>query len=248
MLLMNDGWWALVSWDCIDFEDGLVKNCNICPNWHICHITSILWLCFIDFGRHIIVTVVEAVVDTWENSFDYERSVDCKLCSTVNVWLGRFIQLSAWRLPAQEAPSVSPIIMLLNAADNNNLDIAFNAVYTLGAEAGKEKGGMKKKKESGVVWRRGPQTSFYELGCRKHSGGEWRVIRRRALFRAHSGARFSDKLSTSWFLVPKLSTTATWSQGLYTLSCKWKVHAPTSGLNRLTYPKDAKVQGTQDLI
>ena len=57
--------------------------------------------------------------------------------------------------------------MLLNAADNNNLDIAFNAVYTLGAEAGKEK-----KKESGVVWRRGPQTSFYELGCRKHSGGE----------------------------------------------------------------------------
>ena len=64
--------------------------------------------------------------------------------------------------------------MLLNAADNNNLDIAFNAVYsTLGAEAGQEKGGMKKKKkESGVVWRRGPQTSFYELGCRKHSGGE----------------------------------------------------------------------------
>ena len=62
--------------------------------------------------------------------------------------------------------------MLLNAADNNNLDIAFNAVYTLAAEAGKEKGGMKKKKESGVVWRRGPQTSFYELGCRKHSGGE----------------------------------------------------------------------------
>ena len=58
--------------------------------------------------------------------------------------------------------------MLLNAADNNNLDIAFNAVYTLGAEAGKEK----EKKESGVVWRRGPQTSFYELGCRKHSGGE----------------------------------------------------------------------------
>ena len=222
MLLMNDGWWALVSWDCIDLEDGLVKNCNICPNWHICHITSKLWLCFIDFGRHIIVTVVEAVVDTWENSFDYERSVNCK-CSTVNVWLGRFIQLSAWRLPAQEAPSVSPIIMLLNAADNNNLDIAFNAVYTLGAEAGKEKGGMKKKKESGVVWRRGPQTSFYELGCRKHSGGEWRVIRRRALFRAHSGARFSDKLSTSWFLVPKLSTTATCSQGLYTLSCKWKV-------------------------
>ena len=55
--------------------------------------------------------------------------------------------------------------MLLNAADNNNLDIAFNAVYTLGAEAGKEK----KKKESGVVWRRGPQTSFYGLGCRKHS-------------------------------------------------------------------------------
>ena len=45
--------------------------------------------------------------------------------------------------------------MLLNAADNNNLDIAFNAVYTLAAEAGKEKGGMKKKKkESGVVWRR----------------------------------------------------------------------------------------------
>ena len=68
---------------------------------------------------------------------------------------------------------MSPIIMLLNAADNNNLDIAFNAVYTLGAEAGKKKGGMKKKKkESGVVWRRGPQTSFYELGCRKHSGGE----------------------------------------------------------------------------
>ena len=65
--------------------------------------------------------------------------------------------------------------MLLNAADNNNLDIAFNAVFTLGAEVGqeKEKGGMKKKKkESGVVWRRGPQTSFYELGCRKHSGGE----------------------------------------------------------------------------
>ena len=73
------------------------------------------------------------------------------------------------------------------------------------------------------------------------------MIRRRALFRAHSGARFSDKLSTSWFLVPKLSTTATWSQGLYTLSCKWKVRAPTSGLNRLTYPKDAKVQGTQYL-
>ena len=125
MLLMNDGRsWVLVSWDCIDLEDGLVKNCNICPNWHICHITSILWLCFIDFGRHIIVTVVDAVVDTWENSFDYERSVNCK-CSTVNVWLGRFIQLSAWRLPAQEAPSVSPIIMLLNAADNNNLDIAW---------------------------------------------------------------------------------------------------------------------------
>ena len=62
--------------------------------------------------------------------------------------------------------------MLLNAADNNNLDIAFNALLTLGVEAGQEKGGMKKKKESGVVWRRGPQTSFYELGCRKHSGGE----------------------------------------------------------------------------
>ena len=84
------------------------------------HFNTALWLCFIDFGRHIIVTVV----DTWENSFDYERSVNCK-CSTVNVWLGRFIQLSAWRLPAQEAPSVSPIIMLLNAADNNNLDIAW---------------------------------------------------------------------------------------------------------------------------
>ena len=61
--------------------------------------------------------------------------------------------------------------MLLNAADNNNLDIAFNAVYTLGAEVGQEKGGMKKKKRGGVG-RRGPQTSFYELGCRKHSGGE----------------------------------------------------------------------------
>ena len=73
------------------------------------------------------------------------------------------------------------------------------------------------------------------------------MIRRRALFRAHSGARFSDKLSTSWFLVPKLSTTATWSQGLYTLSCKWKVRTATSGLNRLTYPKDAKVHGTQYL-
>ena len=42
--------------------------------------------------------------------------------------------------------------MLLNAADNNNLDIVFNAVYTLGAEEGQKKGGMKKKKkESGVV-------------------------------------------------------------------------------------------------
>ena len=118
-VLMNDFWWALVSWDCIDLEDGLVKIA-IFVQTHICIISLQLWLCFIDFGRHIIVTVV----DTWENSFDYERSVNCK-CSTVNVWLGRFIQLSAWRLPAQEAPSVSPIIMLLNAADNNNLDIAW---------------------------------------------------------------------------------------------------------------------------
>ena len=127
------------------------ENCNICPNSHMYHITSTLWLCFIDFGRHIIVTVVDAMVDTWENSFDYERSVNCK-CSTVNVWLGRFIQLSAWRLPAQEAPSVSPIIMLLNAADNNNLDIAFNAVYTLGAETGRRRGVAWRRRRRRAVW------------------------------------------------------------------------------------------------
>ena len=45
-------------------------------------------------------------------------------CSTVNVWLGRFIQLSASQLSEQEATSVILLIMLLNTADNNNPDLA----------------------------------------------------------------------------------------------------------------------------
>ena len=129
LLNVVDEWWAIMSFSIMRLHWFGRRTCEklqyLSKLTYMSYYFNTVALFHRLWSTDIIVTVVEAVVDTWENSFDYERSVNCKLCSTVNVWLGRFIQLSAWRLPAQEAPSVSPIIMLLNAADNNNLDIAW---------------------------------------------------------------------------------------------------------------------------
>ena len=113
---------------------------------------TILWLPFSDWGLNIIVSVNNLSVGEFIRLWMLDK------CSTVNVWLGRFIQLSAApTLCTGSRVSERLLIMLLSAAHNNNPD---NRMQW------KEGGGVWSQ-ESRLFGVETPQTSFYGLGCRK---------------------------------------------------------------------------------